>query len=97
MALAIWLLLGQEGTFTLEQPSSSLIMRHRRMQQLLKIIRVPGLTIWQYTTLEDVYTKVRHVYKIELKVTWIYALAIPKRSPPLGDIWSKQLCHKPST
>lgn len=57
MALAIWLLLGQEGTFTLEQPSSSLIMRHRRMQQILKIIRAPGLTIWLYT-FEDAYTKV---------------------------------------
>lgn len=48
---------GAEGTFTLEQPSSSLIMRHRRMQQILKIIRVPGLTIWLYT-FEDAYAKV---------------------------------------
>lgn len=39
MVLAIWLLLGKLGTFTLEQPSSSIIMRHRRLQELLRVIR----------------------------------------------------------
>ena len=43
MVLAIWLLLGHQGTFTLEQPASSIIMRHHRLRQLLKVIRVPTL------------------------------------------------------
>lgn len=47
MVLAIWLLLGHQGTFTLEQPASSIIMRHHRLRQLLKVIRVPTLNFLQ--------------------------------------------------
>lgn len=43
MVLLIYMILGQHGTFTLEQPATSLIYRHRRMQQLFKIIRVTFL------------------------------------------------------
>lgn len=40
MAVLIELVLARGGTFFIEQPSSSLLMRHRRMQQLLSKVTV---------------------------------------------------------
>lgn len=44
MCLAIYMVLAKVGTWLLEQPSSSMIWRHPRMQQLLKVSRVPRIT-----------------------------------------------------
>ena len=41
MCLAIYLVLDKKGTWVLEQAASSMIWRHPRMQQLLKVARVP--------------------------------------------------------
>ena len=51
MVLAIWLILGLQGTFTLEQPASSIIMRHHRLRQLLKVIRAPTLNFFIVKTI----------------------------------------------
>ena len=40
MSLAIYLILAKSGVWVLEQPSSSMIWRHPRMQQLLRVTRV---------------------------------------------------------
>ena len=40
MCLAILLILAKNGTFLIEQPASSILWRHPRMQELLRIVTV---------------------------------------------------------
>ena len=51
MILLMWAIHAQLGTWTLEQPASSIIFRHKRFQQFLKYFRASSL--WWF--LEDVY------------------------------------------
>ena len=39
MCILIWLILAQQGQFTLEQPSTSLLFRHPRFQQIIGLCK----------------------------------------------------------